>query len=89
MDDIIKELATVEKLTSNNTMIYKEQTNFFKIYTKTLDIMMVNPENIAAKLEILKFEADVGMMSIALKNLIDNGIKFSQNKKAIINANKE
>mgnify|MGYP003586487509 FL=1 len=89
MDDIIKELATVEKLTSNNTMIYKEQTNFFKIYTKTLDIMMVNPENIAAKIRDFKFEADVGMMSIALKNLIDNGIKFSQNKKAIINANKD
>ena len=28
------------------------------------------------------------MFSIALKNLIDNAIKFSQNKHAIINANK-
>ena len=34
MDDIIKELATVEKLTSDNNMIYKEQTSFFNIYTK-------------------------------------------------------
>ena len=29
------------------------------------------------------------MMSIALKNLIDNAIKFSPNKKAIINASKK
>ena len=44
MDDIIKELATVEKLTSKNTMIYKEESSFFKIYTRTLEIMMINPE---------------------------------------------
>ena len=89
MDDIIKELATVEKLTSKNTMIYKEETSFFNIYTRTLEIMMINPENIATKIRDFKFEVDVSMMSIALKNLIDNAIKFSPNKKAIINANKE
>ena len=89
MDDIIKELATVEKLTSKNTMLYKEETSFFDIYTKTLEIMMINPENIATKIRGFKFEVDIYMMSIALKNLIDNAIKFSPNKKAIINANKE
>lgn len=89
MDDIIKELATVEKLTSKNNMIYKEQTSFFNIYSKTLEIMMVTPENIASKIRDFKFEVDISMMSIALKNLIDNAIKFSPNKKAIINANKE
>jgi two-component system, OmpR family, sensor kinase len=89
MDDIIKELAMVEKLTSKNTMMYKEETSFFKIYTRTLEIMMINPENIATKIRDFKFEVDVSMMSIALKNLIDNAIKFSPNKKAIINASKE
>jgi len=89
MDDIIKELATVEKLTSDNNMIYKEQTSFFNIYTKTLEIMMVTPENIASKIKGFQFEVDVSMFSIALKNLIDNAIKFSPNNKAIINASKE
>lgn len=89
MDDIIKELATVEKLTSVNSMIYKEQTSFFNIYTKTLEIMMVNPENIVSKIKSFQFEVDVSMFSIALKNLIDNAIKFSQDSKAIITASKE
>jgi two-component system OmpR family sensor kinase len=89
MDDIIKELATVEKLSSQNNMIYKEQTSFFNIYTKTLEIMMVTPENIASKIKGFQFEVDVSMFSIALKNLIDNAIKFSPNNKAIINASKE
>ncbi|KAB7884787.1 ArsS family sensor histidine kinase [Poseidonibacter ostreae] len=89
MDDIIKELATVEKLTSANSMMYKEQTSFFNIYTKTLEIMMISPENIASKIKGFQFEVDVSMFSIALKNLIDNAIKFSPNNKAIINASKE
>ena len=89
MDDIIKELATVEKLTSVNSMIYKEQTSFFNIYTKTLEIMMVNPENIVSKIKSFQFEVDVSMFSIALKNLIDNAIKFSPDSKAIITASKE
>jgi len=89
MDDIIKELATVEKLTAQNNMMYKEQTSFFNIYSKTLEIMMVSPENIASKIRGFEFKVDISMFSIALKNLIDNAIKFSPNNKAIINASKE
>ena len=89
MDDIIKELATVEKLTSKNTMIYKEENSFLNIYTRTLEIMMINPNNITANIEDFDLKVDNSMMPIALKNLIDNAIKFSPNKKAIVNANKE
>ena len=89
MDDIIKELATVEKLTSKNTMIYKEENSFLNIYTRTLEIMMINPNNITANIEDFDLKVDNSMMPIALKNLIDNAIKFSPNKKAIIKANKE
>ena len=89
MDDIIKELATVEKLTSKNTMIYKEENSFLNIYTRTVEIMMINPNNITANIEDFDFKVDNSMMPIALKNLIDNAIKFSPNKKAIIKANKE
>lgn len=88
MDDIIKELATVEKLTSKNTMIYKEKINFLSIFKKTTDLMLINPDNIEQRIEDFCFEADIYMISIALKNLIDNAIKFSTNKKAIIEANK-
>lgn len=88
MDDIIKELATVEKLTSSNSMIYKEKINFLSIFKKTTDLMLINPDNIEQKIEDFWFEVDIYMISIALKNLLDNAIKFSTNKKAIIEANK-
>ncbi len=89
MDDIIKELAMVEKLTSTNTFVYKELTSFFKIYTKTIEITMANTDNISAKINDFKLNADTPMFSVALKNLIDNAIKFSPNKHAILKANKK
>lgn len=89
MDDIIKELATVEKLTSKNGMIYKEKTTFLNIYNKTLEIMMISSDKVVTKIDDFEFQADIYMMSIALKNLIDNGIKFSKDKKAIVVANKD
>lgn len=88
MDDIIKELAMVEKLTSNNTFVYKELTSFFKIYSKTIDIAMINANKISTKINDFKLNADTSMFSVALKNLIDNAIKFSENKHAVVKANK-
>ncbi|RXJ66658.1 two-component sensor histidine kinase [Halarcobacter ebronensis] len=88
MDDIIKELAMVERLTSNNTLVYKEATSFFKIYKKTVEIAMLNPNKIDAKINDFRLNADTAMLSVALKNLIDNAIKFSPDRHACINANK-
>jgi two-component system, OmpR family, sensor kinase len=89
MDDIIKELATVEKLTSKNTMIYKEKKSFSSIFNRTVEIMMVNHDHIVIEFTDFDFDVDNSMMPIALKNLIDNAVKFSPNKKAIIKANEE
>ncbi|MBL3519213.1 ArsS family sensor histidine kinase [Aliarcobacter lanthieri] len=89
MDDIIKELATVEKLTSKNTMIYRENVNFLTIFDKTIDLMLITPQSVETQIEDFTFEVDIYMMSIALKNLIDNAIKFGEDKKASIEANKD
>ncbi|PPK60569.1 two-component system OmpR family sensor kinase [Malaciobacter marinus] len=89
MDDIIKELATVERITSKTSVLYKEITSFFNIYRKTLDIMMIEPSNISSKINDFTFEVDISLFSVALKNLLDNGIKFSTDKKVSVIANKK
>ncbi len=86
MDDIIKELATVEKLTSKNTMLYKERINFNTVFEKSIELLMINEDKIDKKIEDFEFEVDTYMVSIALKNLIDNAIKFSSDKKVIVEA---
>ncbi|AXH10822.1 two-component sensor histidine kinase [Malaciobacter halophilus] len=89
MDDIIKELATVERITSKTSVTYKEFTSFFNIYRKTLDIMMIESSHISSKIDDFTFEVDSTLFSVALKNLLDNGIKFSSDKKVNIVANKK
>ena len=42
MNDIIKELATVEKVSSSTITLNKSTCKFSKIYTDTLKILMVN-----------------------------------------------
>ncbi|NLN12710.1 MAG: HAMP domain-containing histidine kinase [Arcobacter skirrowii] len=86
MDDIIKELATVEKLTSKNTMLYKERINFNTVFEKSIELLMINQDKIDKKIEDFEFRVDIYMISIALKNLIDNAIKFSTDKKVIVEA---
>ncbi len=49
---------------------------------------MINSENISTKINDFKLTVDMAMFSVALKNLIDNAIKFSPNKHAIVKANK-
>ncbi|RXJ98634.1 two-component sensor histidine kinase [Arcobacter sp. CECT 8986] len=87
MDDIIKELATVERITSKTSVLCKEPTSFFNIYQKTLEIMMIDSSNLSSKINDFHFEVDSSLFSVALKNLLDNGIKFSPDKKVTLLAN--
>ena len=49
---------------------------------------MVNANKISSKINDFKINADISMFSVALKNLIDNAIKFSPDNHATIKANK-
>ena len=88
MNSIIKELATVEKLSSNMPVIYKENTTFFKIYKTCMNIMMIDASSISSKISDFDLKVDIALFSITLKNLIDNAIKFSPNNHATLIASK-
>ena len=44
---------------------------------------MLETNSIDSKINDFKFEVDINLLSIALKNLLDNGIKFSVEKRAV------
>ncbi|PLY10523.1 MAG: sensor histidine kinase [Arcobacter sp.] len=88
MNSIIKELATVEKLSSNMSVIYKENTTFFKIYKNAINIMMIDANSISSKISDFNLKVDISLFSITIKNLIDNAIKFSPNSHATLIATK-
>lgn len=88
MNSIIKELSTVEKITSSMDVLYKEESSFFKLYQNSLDLMLITSNNISTKIKDFRLNVDIYLFSIVLKNLIDNAIKFSPDSHAVLIANK-
>ena len=89
MNNIIKELATVEKLSSNMSVIYKENTTFFKLYNSAVNIMLIDASSISSKINDFNLKVDISLFTITIKNLIDNAIKFSPNNHATLIASKQ
>ena len=89
MNNIIKELSTVEKISSNLLTLHKENTPFEALYQATLKIMLL--ENLPLKKEFNSFSlyVDVDLFCIVLKNLLDNALKFNTQKELIAIANEE
>lgn len=87
MDSIIKELSTVEKITSSMNVLYKEKTSFSHIYDNTLNIMLITSDKITSAFKSFELNVDVYLFSIVIKNLVDNAIKFSPNEHAVLVAN--
>ena len=77
MDTILKQLANIEKYQTKFTNIKKEKLNLNKIIKPNTNVEIIYHQkcNIIANQEL---------MAIVFKNLIDNGIKYSLDKKVII-----
>lgn len=88
MNNIIGELATVDKVTTDTYQINKESITLKSLIQTSLDLSMVDKNRVEIESDDAQILADKKLLSIALKNLIDNAIKFSIDKKAIIKADK-
>lgn len=88
MNEIIKELSTVEKITSKAQAVYKEDTKFSYIYDTSLKILMLENDSIDTEIKDFTFNVDINLLAIVIKNLLDNAIKFSPNNRAILKADK-
>ncbi len=87
MNEIITELAQVEKITSKNIQHNIETVKFSSIVEGAKSLLLDRDEHIVEDFKDFELQADVRLMSVALKNLLDNGIKFSSDNKVLIKAN--
>jgi two-component system OmpR family sensor kinase len=81
LDSLINEMANVEKLTSNRDLCFQPH-RLSLILEEAIKLGFLQKE----KIEISEFkddifEIDLNLFSIAFKNLLDNGIKYSENQK--------
>ncbi len=88
MNEIITELAQVEKITSRHVQYCIEPVQFSELVSRAKALLLDRDEHIIEAYRDFELQVDKRLFTIALKNLIDNGIKYSSDKKVIIKADK-
>ncbi len=87
LEKLINEFATIEQITSQNTLKLKTY-RLVDILDEAIDLTMANKEHINLQsVKEINLHVDFKIFSIALKNMIDNGLKHSSNKHVKIIAN--
>lgn len=84
---LINDFSKTEEIVSKNYNINKYKTSLNLTIEKAIDMMMLdNPKNKIEHKNISKkpLKVDLELFALAIKNLLDNGIKYSPNKKVRI-----
>ncbi len=83
----INDFSKIEEIVSHNYNINKNQFYINTIVNNAIDLLML--DNVEDKITIenlstQKLSVDLSLISMAIKNLLDNGLKYSSNKKVIL-----
>jgi two-component system, OmpR family, sensor kinase len=84
LESLINEFASIEEIISSSKNIEKKFYYLEDIIDNAKDILMVEDEHIIPKYDNKKLEINFKLFSIAVKNLIDNALKYSPNKEVVI-----
>jgi two-component system OmpR family sensor kinase len=87
MNQLIGELAYIERLTTQSFQPQLKKVNINNILERSLTLLLVTKEKVTIKTDNNLITTDAKLLSLALKNLIDNAIKYSENSHATIISN--
>ena len=86
---LINEFASIEELISSSKNIEKKFYFLDDVIDNAKDILMLEDEIILGSYDNKKLNINFKLFSIATKNLIDNAIKYSDNKRVTIRTEDE
>jgi len=84
LESLINEFAAIEELISTKKELHVKEYFLEDIIDNAIDILMCSDDEVIKDIDNIKIEADFNLFSIAVKNLLDNGIKYAKNKKVIV-----
>jgi two-component system OmpR family sensor kinase len=87
LESMINEFTAIEQISVDGSHLKKRVYRVIDIIDEAIDVSMANIQNIEATVENdLQIKVDFKLFSIAIKNMIDNGIKYSSDSKIHIYA---
>lgn len=87
LDYLLNELARLEMLTSNNLHLKKENFRIIDILDNSLDILLLDSSAVDIEINTTQtklISVDFEFFTVAVKNLIDNAIKYGDGKPIIL-----
>ncbi|MCI6988551.1 MAG: ArsS family sensor histidine kinase [Campylobacter sp.] len=92
LEILINEFAKVEQLLTKSYTLNYQEYHFSLILEQTKDILMLDDWDSKVKVDIVEdaiINVDFQFFSLAIKNLIDNALKYSSDKKVNITCDKD
>lgn len=81
LESLIGEFALLEEITSGNQHLEKKEYRLVDIIDGAIDAAMAEPESVEHAIDSgIRMTVDYRLFTTAVKNLIDNGIKYSPEK---------
>ncbi len=84
LDALINEMADIERITTQNITIEKKSHRLIDIVDYAKDLLYLKERQLTHNISNQTLECDFKLFGIAVKNLIDNGIKYSTDNKVEI-----
>ena len=89
LEYLLNEFARIEEFTSKNIKVHKEEFRIIDVIDHSLDILLCDTDDIELEvLDNILVKVDFELFALALKNLLDNAIKYGENKPQVLIKNK-